>query len=55
MKIKWVSKVQKEVPGIGVCVEGEEYEVPDHIAEKLIKQGQAKEVKKTVTAKKGAE
>ena len=45
MKIRWKDR-QKEVPGIGMCVKGLEYSVPDDKAKKLIKQGLAEEVKK---------
>jgi hypothetical protein len=55
MIIEWRDS-QKEVPGVGVLVEGNKYTVRDDIAENLIKQGQAKEVKEkvTTTASKGA-
>lgn len=43
MKIKWMIE-PREVPGIGLMESGDVREIPDALAEALIKQKQAKAV-----------
>ena len=56
MKIKWIDG-QKEVPNLGVLNTGDVRDVPVDVAQNLIKQGQAKQLKKktkkTGTKKEG--
>lgn len=44
MKIKWIDG-QRDVVGVGMLNTGDVRDIPGDIAERLIKQGQAKKVK----------